>query len=188
MFYFLYFFLPTPWCGSVDLRIQVSVGGFKGLRGRAGLYQYIYTTNLTYLFNSYPRAQALEKLPGYILKAMSNNGVSAQDLTESYQDNIIACAVATWGIAAMFVGLRFFLRAYMIKVLGWEDWVILASLGFSALLSTSFILEAHFGLGRHMLVIGLADRERLAEVRKKKKKKKSPLLCRVFCFFVYIYY
>lgn len=98
---------------------------------------------------------------------MSSDGTSDQDLTASRQGSVIACAVATWSIAALFAGTRFFLRAYLIKVFGPEDWAILVALGFSALLSASFIVEAHYGLGTHMLAIAAGDHEKLAEVSRR---------------------
>lgn len=83
----------------------------------------------------------------------------------SYQGNIIGCAVATWAVSAVFVGLRFYLRGHLMKVLGREDWTILASLCFSAGISTTFIVEAHFGLGKHTAAISGPMLRRLLEVR-----------------------
>lgn len=83
----------------------------------------------------------------------------------SYQGNIIGCAVATWAVAAVFVGLRFYLRGHLMKVLGREDWTILVSLCFSAGISASFIIEAHFGLGTHTATISVSMLRRLLEVR-----------------------
>lgn len=96
---------------------------------------------------------------------MSSDGTSDQDSSgASQQGNVVACAVATWTIAALFAGTRFFLRAYLIKVFGPEDWVILVALLLSALLSATFIIEAHFGLGKHMPTIADGNHESLAEV------------------------
>lgn len=96
---------------------------------------------------------------------MSSDGTSGQDTTgSSQQGNVIACAVATWSIAALFAGTRFFLRAYLIKVFGPEDWMIVVALFLSALLSSSFIVEAHFGLGKYMSAIPGRNRQSLAEV------------------------
>lgn len=99
---------------------------------------------------------------------MSNNGTymtGSDDLDESYQGNIVACAAATWAIAAVFVALRFFLRGYLMKVLGREDWTILISLLFSAGVSAAFIVEAHFGLGKHMATISDNNLQRATQVR-----------------------
>lgn len=100
---------------------------------------------------------------------MSNNGTTymtgSDDLNESYQGNVVACAASTWAIAAVFVALRFFLRGYLMKVLGREDWTILVSLLFSAGVSASFIVEAHYGLGRHMAVISDSNLHRVTQVR-----------------------
>lgn len=101
---------------------------------------------------------------------MSDNGTGAgsdhTNLSASYQGNVVACAVATWVIAAIFVSLRFYLRGHLIKVLGREDWMILLALVFSAGISASFILEAHYGLGRHVAVLTDADIQRAREVRR----------------------
>ena len=51
---------------------------------------------------------------------------------ESYQANIIACAVVTWILGATFVALRFYTRGRLLQnVLGAEDWFILVALAFS---------------------------------------------------------
>jgi hypothetical protein len=75
-------------------------------------------------------------------------GVEPQDdLSESHQAGLICCAVITWAIAALFVALRFYTRRWLLHLLGTEDWVILVSLVFSALMS-AFIVA-----GRSMLVL-----------------------------------
>ncbi|KAH8772505.1 hypothetical protein F5883DRAFT_33475 [Diaporthe sp. PMI_573] len=80
-----------------------------------------------------------------------NNGV--YDLSESRQGNIIACAALTWLISAVTVASRFYLRGSLMKLLGPEDWVILAALFFSLAQSIGFIVEAGLGLGKHMVAI-----------------------------------
>ncbi|ROV93588.1 hypothetical protein VMCG_08070 [Cytospora schulzeri] len=67
----------------------------------------------------------------------------------SHQGSIVVCAVVTWLISAVFVGLRLHLRGRLMRVLGSEDWVILASLVFSAGNSSGFIVGASYGLGGH---------------------------------------
>lgn len=52
---------------------------------------------------------------------------------ETYQPEIIACAVVTWVIAAVFVALRFYTRGYLLhNAIGVEDWLIVVALVFSA--------------------------------------------------------
>ncbi|KAL2279884.1 hypothetical protein FJTKL_13047 [Diaporthe vaccinii] len=80
-----------------------------------------------------------------------NNGV--YDLSESRQGNIIACAVLTWLISALVVASRMYLRGSLMKLLGPEDWVILAALFFSLAQSIGFTVMAGFGLGRHFVAI-----------------------------------
>ncbi|KAI3393085.1 hypothetical protein diail_4756 [Diaporthe ilicicola] len=84
---------------------------------------------------------------------MSTENDGVMDLSESYQGNIIGCAVATWLISAFVVGSRFYLRGSLMKLLGSEDWVILASLFFSLAQSIGFVVEASHGLGKHALAI-----------------------------------
>lgn len=84
---------------------------------------------------------------------MSTENDGVIDLRESYQGNIISCAIVTWLVSAFVVGSRFYLRGSLMKLLGPEDWVILASLFFSLAQSIGFIIEASFGLGMHALAI-----------------------------------
>ncbi|KAK1779052.1 hypothetical protein QBC45DRAFT_466323 [Copromyces sp. CBS 386.78] len=62
---------------------------------------------------------------------------------ESHQSSIIACAVITWSLSALFVGLRFYTRGFLLegKVLGAEDWVLLVAL----------VMKAIYGRGKHAL-------------------------------------
>lgn len=75
----------------------------------------------------------------------------------SYQAHVLACAITTWVIAALFVGLRFYLRGHLMKVLGREDWTILVSLIFSGGLSVCFIIETFYGLGKHVADLTAAE-------------------------------
>ncbi|KAK4679760.1 hypothetical protein QC764_206975 [Podospora pseudoanserina] len=73
---------------------------------------------------------------------------------ESYQVNIIACAVITWVIGATFVGLRFYTRGIILhNILGAEDWLILLALVFAAATCAGLIEQAVYGLGKHTLDI-----------------------------------
>ena len=45
----------------------------------------------------------------------------------SYSVDIIVCAVITGFIGSVFVALRFYTRGIMLKVLSWEDWLILVA-------------------------------------------------------------
>lgn len=95
-----------------------------------------------------------------------NNGV--YDLSESRQGNIIACAVLTWMISVLVVASRFYLRGHLVKLLGPEDWVILAALFFSFAQSIGFIVMASLGLGKHFVAIPSENSVPMLEV--------SPLL------------
>ncbi|KAJ9143703.1 hypothetical protein NKR23_g6266 [Pleurostoma richardsiae] len=73
-----------------------------------------------------------------------------EDRGRSHQTTIIACAVATWSVAAAFVGMRFYTRRWLLNVIAAEDWVIVGALVFSAAESAGFIEQTAYGLGRHM--------------------------------------
>ncbi|POS71906.1 hypothetical protein DHEL01_v209704 [Diaporthe helianthi] len=90
-----------------------------------------------------------------------NNAVS--DPNESRQGNIIACAALTWLISAVVVASRFYLRGHLMKLLGPEDWVILAALFFSLAQSIGFIVGAALGLGKHFVAIPLENYPTLLE-------------------------
>lgn len=97
---------------------------------------------------------------------MSSNATDAASdvhLAASYQGNVVACAIVTWAIAAVFVSLRFWLRGHMMSVLGREDWTILLSLIFSGGVSASFITEAYFGLGRHIELLTSTEVQKASE-------------------------
>jgi hypothetical protein len=52
-----------------------------------------------------------------------------QDLPhDSLKVNIIISSTICWWIAAFFVGLRFYTRGVIIRVLGWSDWSIFLAL------------------------------------------------------------
>lgn len=46
---------------------------------------------------------------------------------DSLKTNVIACSVACFSIAAVFVGLRFYTRTRIVKALAASDWFLLAS-------------------------------------------------------------
>ncbi|KAK0652592.1 hypothetical protein B0T16DRAFT_322483 [Cercophora newfieldiana] len=70
---------------------------------------------------------------------------------ESYQTNIIVCAVLTWIIGVVFVALRFYTRKRLLRnVLGAEDWTILVALVFAGATCAGMI-EPVYGLGKHIL-------------------------------------
>ncbi|KAJ4388916.1 hypothetical protein N0V93_006378 [Gnomoniopsis smithogilvyi] len=96
---------------------------------------------------------------------MSSNGTSSDvHLGASYQGHVLACAIATWTIAALFVSLRFYLRGRLMHVLGREDWTILISLIFSCGVSASFIIEAYYGLGKHVEALTTTEIQKASEV------------------------
>ena len=47
---------------------------------------------------------------------------------DSLKLNIILSSTICWFIAAFFVGLRFYTRGVIIRVLGWSDWSIFLAL------------------------------------------------------------
>ncbi|CAI4213872.1 unnamed protein product [Parascedosporium putredinis] len=75
----------------------------------------------------------------------------------SLKGSIIACAVVCWVIAVAFVGLRFYTRTRVVRVLSLPDWLILGGVFVSALQSAAFIAEAQYGLGSHVWDFDLAS-------------------------------
>ncbi|POS77163.1 hypothetical protein DHEL01_v204455 [Diaporthe helianthi] len=69
---------------------------------------------------------------------------------DSLVPNIIACAVVTWAIAAVFVALRFYTRTCILSVIGWSDWLILTSWIFSCGVTASAIEQSQRGIGKHV--------------------------------------
>lgn len=64
-----------------------------------------------------------------VIEVDSPADVSPAELPhDSLKNGVIACAVVCFGIAAIFVGLRFYTRTRIIKVLAASDWFLLASL------------------------------------------------------------
>lgn len=66
----------------------------------------------------------------------------------SYQVDIIICAAVTTIIGTIFVGLRFYVRLMILRVLQWEDWMILAAQVFSAIMCACFLHSEKHALGR----------------------------------------
>lgn len=96
---------------------------------------------------------------------MSTENNEVYDLSESRQGNIIACAVLTWVISAFVVASRLYLRGHLMKLLGPEDWVILAALFFSLAQSIGFTVMASLGLGKHFVAIPPENFVHMLEVR-----------------------
>ncbi|KAK4209447.1 hypothetical protein QBC37DRAFT_256783, partial [Rhypophila decipiens] len=69
---------------------------------------------------------------------------------DTRQANIIICGAFCFGIAALFVALRFYTRTYIIRALGPTDWSILVALAFSAATTAGIIEQAVLGSGRHV--------------------------------------
>ncbi|KAL1837278.1 hypothetical protein VTJ49DRAFT_4064 [Mycothermus thermophilus] len=71
---------------------------------------------------------------------------------ESRQTNIIAAAVTCWAISVVFVSLRFYSRVSLMRnpVIA-EDWLVVVSLVFAGAMSGTFIAQAKYGFGRHLL-------------------------------------
>jgi hypothetical protein len=60
--------------------------------------------------------------------------------SQTFQADIIACAVITWVISAIFVALRFYARGCLLgNVIGVEDWLMVVALVFSGATSAGFI-------------------------------------------------
>jgi hypothetical protein len=57
--------------------------------------------------------------------------------SEYHSDALMAIAAAFLALTITFTTLRFFVRGYMIRALGWDDWLILIALN-------SFVCQAAF--------------------------------------------
>lgn len=75
----------------------------------------------------------------------------------SYSVDIIVCAVITNLIGTIFVGLRFYARGKLMRVLAIEDYLILIAQIFSIATAVSTIQQAVLGLGKHWWLIDLAS-------------------------------
>ncbi|KAJ2898664.1 heterokaryon incompatibility protein-domain-containing protein [Zalerion maritima] len=64
--------------------------------------------------------------------------------------DVIAAAVSTVLIAAITVGLRFYTRWGILRIVGIEDWLILLSLLFSILNTVGMSFQANTALGTHI--------------------------------------
>ncbi|KAK5654227.1 hypothetical protein OQA88_7402 [Cercophora sp. LCS_1] len=71
----------------------------------------------------------------------------------SYSVDIIVCAVITALIGSVFVGLRFYARYFIVRVLHWEDWLILAAQVCSTVMCGGFVHEAVLGHGTHAWLV-----------------------------------
>jgi hypothetical protein len=57
----------------------------------------------------------------------------------SYSVDIMVCAVVTALISFIFVGMRFYTRLFIVRLLHWEDWLILAAQVFSTVMCGGFV-------------------------------------------------
>lgn len=59
---------------------------------------------------------------------LDDNPVNPANLPhDSRKKDVIACAVVCFAIAALFVGLRFYTRTRVVRVLAASDWFLLAA-------------------------------------------------------------
>ncbi|GAB1319675.1 hypothetical protein MFIFM68171_09885 [Madurella fahalii] len=78
-------------------------------------------------------------------------GPSASDLPhDDTGPNMIAAAFTTWSIAAIFVALRLWTRALIIRKLGLADLFIVLSLVAAAGMCISMLIEVKNGMGKHV--------------------------------------
>ncbi|MCJ1309040.1 hypothetical protein MMC25_002695 [Agyrium rufum] len=79
------------------------------------------------------------------------------DLTANRGTEAFVISTAFTAIAAFFVFLRIWTRLGIVRNTGWDDWVICASLGFSAALTYLIWAQVRHGMGHHFNT--LADGE-----------------------------
>ncbi|KAK0649836.1 hypothetical protein B0T16DRAFT_457210 [Cercophora newfieldiana] len=70
--------------------------------------------------------------------------------------SIISTAIALT-LATLAVGLRFWARAGILRVVALEDWFILASLAFSVACTICWGLQFNHGLGKHVVYVSMDD-------------------------------
>ncbi|KAK4097969.1 hypothetical protein N658DRAFT_432971 [Parathielavia hyrcaniae] len=75
----------------------------------------------------------------------------ADDADQSH--TIIAWAAVLLGVASVAVGLRFYVRARLVRSVKSEDWCMLLALAFAIMASTFLVLEAQNGLGRPITTV-----------------------------------
>ncbi|KAK0726591.1 hypothetical protein B0T21DRAFT_371873 [Apiosordaria backusii] len=79
------------------------------------------------------------------------DGPAWEDLPhDSRGPSILAVIWITFSFAVIFVGMRFWTRIHIVRVLGATDWLILFSLITSGAMCTSMTLEVHYGVGKHI--------------------------------------
>ncbi|KAL2269671.1 hypothetical protein VTJ83DRAFT_1855 [Remersonia thermophila] len=77
---------------------------------------------------------------------------------ESRQINIIVASVICWLISVTFVGLRFYSRVSLTRNRAIaEDWLVVVALIFAGAMSGTFIAQAQFGFGKHLLDLSPAN-------------------------------
>ncbi|KAK3356363.1 hypothetical protein B0T25DRAFT_536591 [Lasiosphaeria hispida] len=81
----------------------------------------------------------------------------------SYSVDIIICAAVTAAISFVFVAMRFYTRLFIVRVLHWEDWLILIAQVFSTVMCGGFIHEAVLGHGSHAWVVPVENIPRMAK-------------------------
>lgn len=72
-----------------------------------------------------------------------------------HSDALIAIAVAFLAVTITFTSLRFFVRGYMIRALGWDDWLILVALN-SFVCQAAFLIHIALMEQKHNLEMPLA--------------------------------
>jgi hypothetical protein len=74
-------------------------------------------------------------------------GGLVSDPNDSHQTHILVAAVVWWSLAAVFVGLRMYARLGLLQHgMAVEDWLVVASLVFSAGMTSTTILRTSLTL------------------------------------------
>ncbi|OLN91607.1 hypothetical protein CCHL11_06613 [Colletotrichum chlorophyti] len=76
---------------------------------------------------------------------------------ESNTARIMAIVTIFHVLALIFVVLRIYARVRVIKAPGWDDWVIVLSAICALGGWTVFVIQAHYGLGKHYITIEKSD-------------------------------
>ncbi|KAK4171052.1 hypothetical protein QBC36DRAFT_340707 [Triangularia setosa] len=89
--------------------------------------------------------------PSYENLFLALDGPAWEDLPhDSRGPSILATVWITLGLAAIFVGLRFWTRIKIVRMVGTADWLILASIITAGAMCSVMTVEVSYGMGKHV--------------------------------------
>ncbi|KAF2186463.1 hypothetical protein K469DRAFT_630246 [Zopfia rhizophila CBS 207.26] len=79
--------------------------------------------------------------------------LTAEQIAYTNADEILSITGSFFAAAAIVVLLRIYVRAFMLKVFGIDDWIMLFAMVLAAVTFACFFIETYYGLGKHFIVI-----------------------------------